>query len=117
MKIPITSQLGHAFYQRKTGPTVDIVRFRILHYILEQYNDDRETENRSFGFAIRQIRLPDLEDKYDIKNEFSNGTKYEEARSQELEVLSWLRGKTKENDPFDWSFDPLTLIQGKQWKT
>ena len=83
---------------------------------LDLYNDNWELKHDQFKFAIRQLGVPDLEDKYDINNKFSNGTKYEEARCEEIEVLFWLSGKTKENDPFDWSFDPLTLNQGKQWK-
>jgi len=118
MKISITYQFVQAIYQRQTVSAVAIHHFPIPRYkfAFNLYNDNWEWDNRRFGFALMQLGIPDLVDKYDIANKLSNGTKYEEARCEEIEVLFWLSGKTKENDPFDWSFDPLTLIQGKQWK-
>ncbi len=96
------------------------------------YNDEWEQMIRDEGiFLFDPNELTGKVDEYDdnyivVNGEIlkpngepaSVGTVYEETRcrNREKQFLDWLETAGFPWDQFDWSFDPLHLNQGKNWK-
>lgn len=84
---------------------------------LDLYNDTWEKNQKKYNFSPDRGIIPDLKDKYDVNNNNSNGTLYEEIfRCGQLEISMIKTGKIKDFDSYDWSYDPNSIFQGKQWK-
>lgn len=83
---------------------------------LDYYNDNWEIDHKSYDFKVRQTGIKDTVDIYDPDNPKSIGFIYEEIRRVKTEEELVLSSKVREHDHKDWSFDPNSRFNGKQWK-